>query len=132
MTREEFTDHWWRWSNEHQLWYKRKPVTLEQAQNFWWFNPWIANNWRLSRKGFEQLNQHPFDQQQIQSWDMSLLYNSTITLKLSRLHCPWDLDLDRVSGREYVVTLWLYGEQENVWMNLCGGNVSNFLDTWQY
>ena len=130
MSRDEFTKTWWNWCVEHNAWYKNQQLSLNQAGVYWWFTCWVPNNWHLSRKGFEQLDRYPFEQHRVHQWECCILNNSHLVLELSKLQCPWDVDTDRINGQQHVVSLWLYGEQENMWMSLCGGDVWHFLNTW--
>jgi hypothetical protein len=114
-------------------WYRNTRLDLDQANGLWWFNPATTVNWRLTDWGTDQLLIMANGLPAMQPWDCWELYNPQLIIKLSRLQCPWDIDITRdpVSLKEYVVTLYLQGDEVNVWMNLCGGNIGNFLNTWQ-
>lgn len=135
MTRMEFTKNWWTQCANANTWSRREPLDLKTASVKWWRNAYTVNNWRLSDLGLDQMDRFNPDSTgecQLRDWECCELYSANLLLELSQLTCPWDMDLvvNQITRETQVVAVWLYGSKENTWMSMCGGNITQFLTTW--
>ena len=131
MTRAEFTQQMWHQSAATDLWYKKTHLSLEQATSCWWWNPPLADHWRLTNFGEYQLANLPDFAPHFQTWDLWCPHTSRINIMLGRLKTPWNMFLSADNLRiDHVCRLMLYGTEANMWMSLCGSDLERFLTTW--
>lgn len=131
MTRQEFTQQLWSQSIEQICWHKDIFLNLDQATYSWWWNPSMRDHWRMTTYGLNQIRQLPKFKANLRSWEVNEPYTSRTSIMLGRLNCPWSMTVaDDPRLTTCVCQISLYGEEANMWMGLCAGNLNQFLKTW--
>lgn len=133
MTRDEFSLAVFQHYQKHHRLYQQ--ITEQSCRRDWWHDPLNRNNtgWRLSLQGIRQLLSNPvyvtgtkylITQQQI-------TLTPRITLQMSRLPFAWfPVHITDVQRRQTLDSIWLFDDQARVWMELCGQDFGQFLNTW--
>ena len=132
MTRSEFSRQWWTHCLNHNEWSVLTTIRpMPECESIWWYNQSVLTSWRLSSTGFRHLCSIPNLGVHKKAWSLMLLHTPALLMKLQKIQCPWYLSSHRnFDGKNYMTNLVLFGEQENMWMTLCDGDLERFLKTW--
>jgi hypothetical protein len=130
MTRDEFHQQWFDYCDQQKFWSRTVPNNPIDCKYLWWENP-VSRSWRLTAEGCLVLSRIPHLAEHKQRWATDHMYTSALVMKASKIQCPWFMGIStHIDNVRYIASLVLFGEKENMWMTLCGGDLAQFLNTW--
>jgi hypothetical protein len=131
VTRSEFTEAVWR----HYAAHNSVKESLDRAQVVWWHdrNSGSVHNWRLSMMGIQQLLTRPvyITGTRYDVKNQSIRITPRLLMNFSRLNFAWcPIFYQTITKEQMINTVWMFNEQANFWMKLCGEDFHTFLNSW--